>query len=86
MFGYQPRSILEKLRVSDALEGLPAIERALSSGEISWSAVRELTRVAAPETEHEWLELRELPGRAQRLPRMRQRSAAGDGWARAARP
>jgi len=41
--------------VAEALAGLPALERALSSGEISWSAVRELTRVAAPETEHEWL-------------------------------
>jgi len=57
MFGYQPRSIQEKLRVAEALAGLPALERALSSGEISWSAVRELTRVAVRETEHEWLEL-----------------------------
>ena len=56
MFGYKPRSMQEKLRVAEALEGLPALERALSSGEISWSAVRELTRVAVSETEHEWLE------------------------------
>jgi len=55
MSGYQPRSIQERLRVAEALEGLPALERALSSGEISWSAVRELTRVAVRETEHEWL-------------------------------
>jgi len=34
---------------------LPALERALASGEISWSAVRELTRVAVRETEQEWL-------------------------------
>ncbi|MEO8180856.1 MAG: hypothetical protein ABI895_18645 [Deltaproteobacteria bacterium] len=57
MFGYKPRSMQEKLRVAEALEGLPALERALSSGEVSWSAVRELTRVALSETEHEWLEL-----------------------------
>ena len=57
MFGYQPCSIQEKLRVAEALASLPALERALSSGEISWSAVRELTRVAVRETEHEWLEL-----------------------------
>jgi 5-methylcytosine-specific restriction endonuclease McrA len=56
MFGYKPRSMQEKLRVAEALAGLPALERALSSGEISWSAVRELTRVAVRETEHEWLE------------------------------
>ena len=56
VFGYKPRSMQEKLRVAEALEGLPALERALSRGEISWSAVRELTRVAVSETEHEWLE------------------------------
>jgi hypothetical protein len=56
MFGYKPRSSQEKLRVAEALEGLPAFAHALSSGEITWSAVRELTRVAVGETEHEWLE------------------------------
>jgi hypothetical protein len=53
---YVPRSLQEKVRVAEALAGLPALERALSTGEISWSAVRELTRVAVRETEHEWLE------------------------------
>ncbi|MEO8182002.1 MAG: hypothetical protein ABI895_24475 [Deltaproteobacteria bacterium] len=57
MFGYKPRSIQEKLRVAEALEGLPTLARALSSGEVSWSAVRELTRVAVRDTEQEWLEL-----------------------------
>ncbi|MEO8182900.1 MAG: HNH endonuclease signature motif containing protein [Deltaproteobacteria bacterium] len=57
MFGYKPRTTLEKLRVAEALEGLPALEQALSSGALSWSAARELTRVAVRETEHEWLEL-----------------------------
>jgi 5-methylcytosine-specific restriction endonuclease McrA len=56
LFGYQPRSLQEKLRVAEALEGLPAVALALSSGELSWSAVRELTRVALPETEGEWLD------------------------------
>lgn len=57
LFGYQPRSTQEKLRVAEALEELPAFERALSEGELSWSAVRELTRVAARGTEQQWLEL-----------------------------
>ncbi|HKO95183.1 MAG TPA: HNH endonuclease signature motif containing protein [Polyangiaceae bacterium] len=57
LFGYQPRSTQEKLRVAEALEELPALERALSQGELSWSAVRELTRVVASETEQQWLEL-----------------------------
>ena len=56
LFGYQPRSLQEKLRVAEALEGLPALALALSSGELSWSAVRELTRVVLRETEREWLE------------------------------
>src|SRR6185503_19715923 len=57
LFGYKPRSTQEKLRVAEALEQLPAFAQALSSGELSWSAVRELTRVAVRETEHEWLQL-----------------------------
>jgi hypothetical protein len=56
LFGYQPRSLQERLRVAEALEGLPALARALSSGELSWSAARELTRVAVQDTEQEWLE------------------------------
>src|SRR3954467_11569322 len=56
LFGYKPRSTQEKLRVAESLEGLPILAQALSSGEISWSAVRELTRVAVSETEHQWLE------------------------------
>src|SRR4051812_23432709 len=56
LFGYQPRSVQEKLRVAEALERLPALAQALSTGELHWSAVRELTRVALRETEREWLE------------------------------
>jgi len=55
-FGYKPRSTQEKLRVAEALEELPALASALAEGTLHWSAVRELTRVAAPETEREWLE------------------------------
>ena len=56
LFGYSPRQTQEKLRVADALEGLPKAAEALRVGKISFSAVRELTRVANPETEGEWLE------------------------------
>jgi hypothetical protein len=55
LFGYGPRSIQEKLRVAEALERLPATSHALEHGELSWSAARELTRVAVAETEAEWL-------------------------------
>jgi len=54
-FGYKPRSTQEKLRVAEALEELPVLTQALDQGTIHWSAVRELTRVAVPENEREWL-------------------------------
>jgi 5-methylcytosine-specific restriction endonuclease McrA len=57
LFGYKPRSTFEKLRVAAALESLPELASALETGSLSWSAVRELTRVAVAETEQEWLEL-----------------------------
>ena len=55
MFGYRPRTTHEKLRVAEALERLPLLAAALERGELSWSAVRELTRVAVAETEATWL-------------------------------
>jgi hypothetical protein len=55
-FGYKPHSVEEKLRVAEALEGLPELSQSLKEGALSWSAVRELTRVAVPQTEHEWLD------------------------------
>ena len=56
LFGYDAQSTREKLRVAAALEKLPALSRALSQGELTWSAVRELSRVATTATETEWLE------------------------------
>jgi hypothetical protein len=41
----------EKVRVARALGGLPQLEQALACGELSYSKVRALTRVATPETE-----------------------------------
>ena len=46
IFGYGPRVTEEKLRVAEALQRLPVLEAALAAGDLSWSAVRELTRVA----------------------------------------
>ena len=45
----------ERIRVAAALAALPAIERALARGEISYSKVRAVTRVAAATTAAEWL-------------------------------
>src|SRR3954471_5637385 len=55
LFGYGPRLTQEKLRVAEALEALPETAEELKAGTLSWSAVRELTRVAIPATGREWL-------------------------------
>src|SRR5687767_2532479 len=41
----------EKVRVARALEGLPKIAAAMERGNISYSKVREITRIAGAETE-----------------------------------
>src|SRR5262245_48800737 len=43
--GYGPRTARDRLRVARLLATLPAINAALAAGELSHSAVRELTRV-----------------------------------------
>jgi hypothetical protein len=57
LFGYTLRSTQEKLRVAEALEELPRLAQALETGSLSWSALRELTRVAVADTERQWLDL-----------------------------
>ena len=54
--GYAPRTALDRLRVAEALETLPATRDALASGHLSYSAVREITRVATRETEAAWID------------------------------
>jgi hypothetical protein len=64
VLGYRPRTAQERLRVAERLEELPATRAALAAGEVSYSAVRELTRVATPDTEDAWLA--EVRGRTMR--------------------
>ncbi len=47
----------ERVRIGRALRGLRRIEQAFVAGELSYSQVRELTRVATSEDESHWLEL-----------------------------
>ena len=54
--GYGPQVASERLRVAEALESLPSIEDALATGELSYSAVREPTRIATAKTEEAWLD------------------------------
>jgi hypothetical protein len=44
-------------RFLPSLERLPVLARALESGAVHWSALRELTRVATADTEREWLKV-----------------------------
>jgi hypothetical protein len=66
VLGHAPHTARERLRVARALGGLPSLSEALEVGELSYSAVRELTRVATPATQASWraraigLPLREL--------------------------
>jgi len=50
-----PHAANERLRVARELMALPLIAEEFKSGELCFSAVRELTRVATPENEHEFL-------------------------------
>jgi hypothetical protein len=52
--GYAPRTAQDRLRVARALGSLPQLTDALARGELAFSAVRELTRVATPATEASW--------------------------------
>lgn len=54
VLGYSPRTAQERLRVARALGALPQLASALAGGELPFSAVRELTRVATPTTEAAW--------------------------------
>ncbi len=44
------------MRVAEALEKLPELAQALRTGQLCWSVIRELSRVATAETEREWLQ------------------------------
>ena len=56
VLGYSPRQANERVRVATALEDLPELADALANGELHFSAVRELTRVATRATEQTWLD------------------------------
>jgi hypothetical protein len=52
--GYGPQVARERIRVARALAVLPALSASLADGELSYSAVREVTRIATPETDEAW--------------------------------
>jgi len=54
--GLNGRQTEERLRVGHVLVGLPLLDSALRSGQLCWSMVRELSRVAIEETEEAWID------------------------------
>jgi hypothetical protein len=55
VLGYGPHAARERMRVARTLGKLPQTTAALARGALTYSAVRELTRVATAETEARWL-------------------------------
>jgi hypothetical protein len=56
VLGYGPRVARERLRVARALETLPRLRAELAEGRLSYSAVREVSRVAKPWNEERWIQ------------------------------
>src|SRR6186713_2035087 len=54
--GLSLRSSRERIRVGRALRELPRLFSALMAGDVTYSRVREVTRVARPDTERQWLD------------------------------
>jgi len=52
---YGPHAARERLRVANELFELPRLAEKFRAGELPYSVVREVTRVAVPETEEAWL-------------------------------
>jgi hypothetical protein len=69
--GLAPGPAREKVRVAHALENLPKISAAMARGELSYSKVRALTRIASSATEEELLSmaLRETAQNVERVVR-----------------
>jgi hypothetical protein len=55
VLGYTPGVVRERMRVADALVGLPKLCAAMTAGDVVYSAARALTRVATAANEDAWL-------------------------------
>ena len=78
---YTPRTAQDRLRVARALGALPRLTDALAGGGLAFSAVRELTRVATPGTEGDWL----AAAAGKNLRQIEDGTRAGDSSHRASR-
>ncbi len=55
VMGYGPNVASERIRVAEALDAMPVLEAALETGELPYSAVRAITRIATRKTERAWV-------------------------------
>lgn len=55
--GWSRSMATERLRVAHALDVLPVLHKAFGHGELSYSKVRAVTRVARPDDEADWVEI-----------------------------
>jgi hypothetical protein len=67
--GLEMRAARERVRIARALGTLPRLAQALAHGELSYSKVRALTRIATPETEERLLKVG-LSGTAEHVERI----------------
>jgi hypothetical protein len=79
--GFSAGKTAQFLRLAEALEELPGLRRSVASGEVPWTAAREVVRVATPGTEAAWL--REARGSSRRT--LERKIRASRSRARAAR-
>ena len=82
--GLAPGAAREHVRVARALGTLPLLGQALARGELSYSKVRELTRVVTAETE-EWLLAAARAGTAEHVERLVDAGSAAHGSAQTPR-
>jgi hypothetical protein len=75
--GYSHHAATERMRVGHELHALPNMHDAFHDGELTWSCVRELTRIVTPETEIAWLDAVE-DKRADQVQRMVRGKSRGD--------
>ena len=55
LFGWGGRQTRERLRVASAMRSLPEMRERWARGELTYTVVRELSRVATPAEENEWI-------------------------------
>jgi len=53
--GFSPSKTSQFLRLAETLEALPLMKAAAANGEIPWTKLREVARVATPASEREWV-------------------------------